>query len=76
MEKIGRLFTGPGAALLDLKDPSNVLGRTKKPILEPLEPYEKNGDVNNVVFPTGTCIIDGTLFVYYGERTKFVVWRQ
>lgn len=59
-----------GAALLDLKDPSNVLGRTKKPILEPLEPYEKNGDVNNVVFPTGTCTIDGTLFVYYGAADK------
>jgi beta-1,2-mannobiose phosphorylase / 1,2-beta-oligomannan phosphorylase len=59
-----------GAALLDLKDPTKVLGRTKKPILEPLEAYEKNGDVNNVVFPTGACIMDGTLFVYYGAADK------
>lgn len=59
-----------GAALLDLKEPSKVLGRTKKPILEPKESYEKNGDVNNVVFPTGACIIDGKLFVYYGAADK------
>ena len=55
-----------GAALLDLNDPSKVLGRTKRPILEPKEPYEKYGDVNNVVFPTGACIMDGKLLVYYG----------
>lgn len=59
-----------GAALLDLKDPTKVLGRTKEPILEPLEAYEKNGDVNNVVFPTGTCTMDDTLFVYYGAADK------
>jgi predicted GH43/DUF377 family glycosyl hydrolase len=59
-----------GAALLDLKDPTKVLGRTKKPILEPLEAYEKNGDVKNVVFPTGACTMDGTLFVYYGAADK------
>jgi beta-1,2-mannobiose phosphorylase / 1,2-beta-oligomannan phosphorylase len=59
-----------GAALLDLSDPSKVLGRTRQPILEPKEPYEKHGDVNNVVFPTGTCIMDGKLFVYYGAADK------
>lgn len=59
-----------GAALLDLSDPSKVLGRTMHPILEPNEPYEKHGDVNNVVFPTGACVIDGKLFVYYGAADK------
>jgi predicted GH43/DUF377 family glycosyl hydrolase len=59
-----------GAALLDLNDPSKVLGRTKRPILEPKEPYEKIGDVNNVVFPTGACIMDGKLLVYYGAADK------
>ncbi len=60
-----------GAALLDLHDPSKVLGRTKTPILEPKEPYEKFGDVNNVVFPTGACIVDNDkLFVYYGGADK------
>lgn len=59
-----------GAALLDLKEPNKILGRTKKPILQPEEPYERFGDVSNVVFPTGACIIDGELFVYYGGADK------
>ena len=60
-----------GAALLDLHDPSKVLGRTKTPIPEPKEPYEKFGDVNNVVFPTGACVVDNNkLFVYYGGADK------
>jgi predicted GH43/DUF377 family glycosyl hydrolase len=60
-----------GAALLDLHDPSKIIGRTKTPILEPKEPYEKLGDVNNVVFPTGACVVDNDkLFVYYGAADK------
>jgi predicted GH43/DUF377 family glycosyl hydrolase len=60
-----------GAALLDLHDPSKIIGRTKTPILEPEEPYEKFGDVNNVVFPTGACVVDNDkLFVYYGAADK------
>jgi beta-1,2-mannobiose phosphorylase / 1,2-beta-oligomannan phosphorylase len=59
-----------GAFLLDLKDPSKIIGRTKEPILKPEENYEKNGDVNNVVFPTGACILDEKLFVYYGGADK------
>ncbi|MDQ4012803.1 MAG: glycosidase, partial [Thermoproteota archaeon] len=60
-----------GAALLDLHDPSKIIGRTKTPILEPKEPYEKFGDVNNVVFPTGACVVDNNkLFVYYGAADK------
>src|ERR671914_935018 len=60
-----------GAAILDLHDPSKIIGRTKTPILEPKEPYEKFGDVNNVVFPTGACVVDNDkLFVYYGGADK------
>jgi beta-1,2-mannobiose phosphorylase / 1,2-beta-oligomannan phosphorylase len=60
-----------GAAVLDLHDPSKIIGRTKTPILEPKEPYEKFGDVNNVVFPTGACVVDNDkLFVYYGAADK------
>lgn len=59
-----------GAALLDLKDPTKVIARTKKPVLEPNEPYEKNGDVNNVVFPTAAYVMDEKLFVYYSAADK------
>jgi beta-1,2-mannobiose phosphorylase / 1,2-beta-oligomannan phosphorylase len=60
-----------GAAILDIRDPSKIIGRTKTPILEPKEPYEKFGDVNNVVFPTGACVVDNDkLFIYYGGADK------
>ena len=59
-----------GAALLDLDDPRKVIARTKKPLLEPVEDYEKIGDVNNVVFPTGTVIIDNKLLLYYGGADR------
>jgi predicted GH43/DUF377 family glycosyl hydrolase len=47
-----------GAVLLDLDDPSKVVGRTRDNILEPREPYELVGQVPNVVFPSG-MIVDG-----------------
>ena len=59
-----------GAALLDLNNPVRVIARTMKPILQPEEPYERTGYVNNVVFPTGACIIDERLHVYYGGADK------
>jgi predicted GH43/DUF377 family glycosyl hydrolase len=59
-----------GAAMLDINDPSKVIGRTKKPILEPEDSFERIGDVKNVVFPTGSCIIDDQLYLYYGAADK------
>lgn len=59
-----------GAALLDLKDPSKVIARLKKPILEPEKDYEMFGDVATVVFPEGAAVINRELFVYYGAADK------
>jgi predicted GH43/DUF377 family glycosyl hydrolase len=59
-----------GAALLDLNNPAKVIARTKQPILQPEEHYERIGDVNNVVFPTGACVIADRLHVYYGGADK------
>lgn len=61
-----------GAVLISLKDPTAVIARTAAPILEPIEPYEKNGQVGNVVFPCGTVVRDGTLFIYYGGADSVV----
>lgn len=35
-------------------------------ILEPETAWEREGTVNNVVFPNGAVVIGDTLFVYYG----------
>ncbi|HOD96899.1 MAG TPA: hypothetical protein PL075_01480 [Candidatus Paceibacterota bacterium] len=61
-----------GAILLDLKNPIKILGRTTKPLLEPKMPYEKEGVVNNVVFPCGAVEIEGKVFIYYGGADRVV----
>lgn len=55
-----------GAVLLDLKDPAIVLARTTEPVFEPIADYEKNGAVNNVVFPCGIIERKGLVYIYYG----------
>jgi predicted GH43/DUF377 family glycosyl hydrolase len=52
--------------MLDLNDPEIVLARTSYHIMEPEMEYELNGQVNNVVFPCGTVVRDGIIFIYYG----------
>lgn len=61
-----------GFMLLDRDDPGKVLYRSPYPILRPTEPFERIGDVDNVVFPCGAVIVNGTLFVYYGGADKVV----
>ncbi len=67
----GKIIYTAKAALLDLTDPSKIISKIPYSILEPKEDYEINGDVNNVVFPTGTIVKDGILFVYYGAADKY-----
>lgn len=55
-----------GALLLDLKDPTRVTHRTRRPIYEPTADYETRGIYNGVCFPCGHALIDGTYFLYYG----------
>lgn len=61
-----------GAALLDKNDPTKVLGRSALPIFEPIEKYEREGDVPNVVFPCGSVIRDNKLYIYYGGADRVV----
>lgn len=56
-----------GVMMLDLKDPSKVLGRCNGYVLGPKENYERVGDVPNVVFTSGAILEDnGEVKVYYG----------
>ncbi len=55
-----------GAALLDLKDPEKVIGRTDAPLFTPEMEYELEGIVPNVVFPCGSIILGSKLVIYYG----------
>ena len=61
-----------GAVLLDLRDPTKIISRTNEPILAPEMPYEKTGQVPNVVFPCGVVLFGKKLFVYYGGGDSVV----
>ena len=54
------------AMLLDLKDPTKILYRSKKPILEPDAFYENQGHKAGVIYSCGAVVKGGDLFVYYG----------
>jgi predicted GH43/DUF377 family glycosyl hydrolase len=58
------------AALFDIENPLIELGRLPLPLFSPDEPYEKEGYVNNVCFPTGTILQEDTLFIYYGAADE------
>lgn len=57
-----------GLALLDLEDPSRVLRRSNEWIFGPEAPYERAGDVGDVVFPCGWILDErtGKIRLYYG----------
>ena len=57
-----------GAALLDLHEPRRVLLRSDQWLFGPEQPYERTGDVADVVFPCGLTVADDgdTLRLYYG----------
>ncbi len=67
----GKIIYTAKTAMLDLENPRKIIAKIPYPILEPKEDYEVNGDVNNVVFPTGSFIRNGTLSVYYGTADKY-----
>jgi predicted GH43/DUF377 family glycosyl hydrolase len=61
----GKIYRA-AAALLDKNDPQKVIGHLPYPLFSPNEKWEKQGVVNNVVFPTGAILKNDILFIYYG----------
>jgi predicted GH43/DUF377 family glycosyl hydrolase len=54
-----------GALLLDLDDPTRVLGRSRTPLLPPAQD-EQDGYVPNVVYSCGAFLHDGLVWIPYG----------
>jgi len=61
-----------GAFLMDLNDPTKILGRTMEPIMVPTEKYELSGFFGFVVFTNGHIIKGDELTLYYGAADEFV----
>ena len=54
-----------GATLLDLDDPTCIIGQLREPLLSPA-PDEQDGYVPNVVYSCGSLVHAGTLILPYG----------
>jgi predicted GH43/DUF377 family glycosyl hydrolase len=63
-----------GLALLDRERPDLLLARSPDWVLGPTAPYERVGDVGNVVFPCGWVLLadSETLRLYYGAADSSV----
>jgi len=55
-----------GLALLDRNDPTRLTHRTEQWIFGPSAAYEREGDVDDVVFPCGWVLDGDTIRIYYG----------
>jgi predicted GH43/DUF377 family glycosyl hydrolase len=54
-----------GALLLDLENPTHIIGRLREPLLSPTRD-EQDGYVPNVVYSCGALIHGGNLVIPYG----------
>ncbi|MDA3814876.1 MAG: hypothetical protein PF549_00740, partial [Patescibacteria group bacterium] len=54
------------AVLLDLKNPSKIIGHGKTPLLVPEKEYEIYGKIPKIIFPTGAFIEKNELHLFYG----------
>ena len=51
---------------------TSVLARTADPVFEPVETYEKEGEVPNVVFSCGAVVRGDTIYLYYGAADRVI----
>ncbi len=61
-----------GILVHKLDDPSQIIYRSKEPVLEPSLDWEKQGYVDNVVFTCGVVEKDHRYLVYYGAADKVI----
>ena len=62
-----------GLILLDLKDPTHVIGMMRSPLLTPETSYELDGFRGSVIFPCGFTLEDnGEARLYYGAADTVI----
>jgi predicted GH43/DUF377 family glycosyl hydrolase len=59
-------------AVFDRSDPRKLLWRSEQPVFAPEKPWEKVGQVPNVVFVEGMVRQRGRFLLYYGAADKYV----
>lgn len=66
----GKKIYRAGAALVDKNDPTKLIAHLREPLFSPEKIWEKKGNVDNVVFPTGAAQFGEELYIYYGAADK------
>ncbi len=61
-----------GLVLLDLENPRKVVRRSDEWIFGPKASYEREGDVDDVVFPCGWINQNGKILMYYGAADSCI----
>ncbi len=61
-----------GLALVDLEDPTKLIGRSDEWVFRPRELYAMIGDVDKVVFPCGWTLAGDELRMYYGAADSCI----
>jgi predicted GH43/DUF377 family glycosyl hydrolase len=59
-------------AVFDRKDPRKLIWRSEQPVFVPEKPWEKVGQVPNVVFVEGMVRQRGRYLLYYGAADKYI----
>jgi len=67
-----KLIYRTAIAVFDRKDPRKVLYRSEHPIFVPERPWEKSGQVPNVVFVEGMVRQGDRFLFYYGGADKYI----
>ncbi len=67
----GRIYHAK-AALLHLDKPEIEISRLDYPLFSPTKKWEKNGVVDNVIFPTGHTLFGNDLYIYYGAADTHI----
>lgn len=66
------LVYSTGWVLFDKDDPPRVLARAEVPFIKPELPWEKEGQVPNVIFTEGMVQEKGSMLLYYGGADKYI----
>lgn len=68
----GVVYSACAAALLALDNPAKTIARLPYALFSPGFEWERKGEVNNVVFPTGTALFGDRLYIYYGAADTHI----
>ena len=67
----GRVYDAK-AALLHLEKPEIEISRLPYPLFSPTKQWEIEGEVSDIVFPTGYSLFAEDLYIYYGAADKHI----